>query len=55
MRGVNDANMFADEIVANFDKFLEYKKITTSQHENVLINFELIGMFKSSGEELVDR
>ena len=32
-QGGNDTNRFDDEIVAKFDKLLEYKYITPTQHE----------------------
>ena len=41
-QGGNDTNRFDNEIVAIVDKLLEYKSITTKQHKQILINFNLL-------------
>ena len=47
-QGRNDTEKSDDEYVAIFDKLLEDKDITKTQHKFILINFELISVFRLS-------
>ena len=45
-QAANNSNIFKDKIVAIVDKFLEYKCISTKQHEQLLFKCNLLHMKK---------
>ena len=44
-----------DEVAAKTDKRLDYKRITKSEHQKILINSKLIETFRLSKRCMVDR